>query len=86
MLAFSGVAHAGFIMSALVAGDGGIPAMWFYVATYAVSLVGAFTVVSVVSGPRAERSPFEAYQGLAADRRCSPPCSPCSCSASPGSR
>ncbi len=65
MLAFSGVAHAGFIMSALVAGDGGIPAMWFYVATYAVSLVGAFTVVSVISGPKAERSPFEAYQGLA---------------------
>jgi NADH-quinone oxidoreductase subunit N len=66
MLAYSGVAHAGFIMSALVAGDGGIPAMWFYLATYAVALVGAFTVAAVVSGPRAERSPYEAYQGLAA--------------------
>jgi NADH-quinone oxidoreductase subunit N len=52
-------------MSALVAGDGGIPAMWFYLATYAVALVGAFTVAAVVSGPRADRSPFETYQGLA---------------------
>jgi len=65
MLAYSGVAHSGFIMTALVAGDGGIPALWFYLATYAVQLVGAFAVVAVVSGPRSDRSPFESYHGLA---------------------
>nr|MBA2338550.1 NADH-quinone oxidoreductase subunit N [Acidimicrobiia bacterium] len=66
MLAYSGVAHAGFLITAMVGGDAGTPALWFYLATYAVQLVGAFTVVSIVSGPRADRSPFDAYQGLAA--------------------
>jgi NADH-quinone oxidoreductase subunit N len=31
-----------------------------------VALVGAFTVVAVISGPRSERSSFDSYQGLAA--------------------
>ncbi len=65
MLAYSGVAHAGFLMTALVAGEAGIPGMWFYLATYAFALVGAFTVVSLVSGPRAAGSHFDSYNGLA---------------------
>ncbi len=64
MLAYSGVAHAGFILTALVAGRAGIPGMWFYVGTYAFQLVGAFTVVSLVSGPRGDRAPFDAFRGL----------------------
>lgn len=64
MLAYSGVAHAGFIMTALVNGAGGVPAMWFYVATYAVALVGGFTIIAVVGGFR--RGPFkiESLAGL----------------------
>jgi NADH-quinone oxidoreductase subunit N len=65
MLAYSGVAHAGFLLTALVAGEVGVPAMWFYVATYAFALVGAFTVAAVISGPRGGASPFESYVGLA---------------------
>lgn len=64
MLAYSGVAHAGFILIALVAGRDGIPAMWFYVSTYAFQLVGAFTIVAIVSGARADRSPFASLKGL----------------------
>lgn len=64
MLAFSGVAHAGFILTALVAGRAGIPGMWFYVATYAFQLVGAFTVAATISGPKADRSPFDQLVGL----------------------
>jgi len=64
MLAFSGVAHAGFVLTALVAGRAGIPGMWFYVATYAFQLVGAFTVAATVSGPHADRSPFDTLVGL----------------------
>ncbi|NNF69506.1 MAG: NADH-quinone oxidoreductase subunit N, partial [Acidimicrobiia bacterium] len=48
MLAYSGVAHAGFILTGVLAGTEGIPAVWFYVATYAVQLVGAFVVVSIL--------------------------------------
>ena len=65
MLAYSGVAHAGFLLTALVAGAAGVPAMWFYLATYAFALVGAFTVAAVVSGPRGGASAIADYTGLA---------------------
>ena len=65
MLAYSGVAHAGFILTGLVAGVDGVPAMWFYVATYAVQLVGAFTVAAVLSGPKGGPTSFDELRGLA---------------------
>ncbi|MDX1690791.1 MAG: NADH-quinone oxidoreductase subunit N [Acidimicrobiia bacterium] len=64
MLAYSSVAHAGFITTALVAGQAGVGDMWFYVATYAVQVIGAFTVVAVVTGPREGRAPLDAFAGL----------------------
>ena len=66
MLAYSSVAHAGFILTALVAGDGGVADMWFYVATYSVQVIAAFTVAAVVSGESEGRSPLSAYAGLGA--------------------
>jgi NADH-quinone oxidoreductase subunit N len=65
MLAYSGVAHAGFMLTGLVGGVAGIPAVWFYLATYAIQLVGAFIVVTIVSGSTSGRSSFDDYQGLA---------------------
>lgn len=65
MLAYSSVAHAGFIFTALTAGGAGLPDMWFYVATYAVQVVAAFTVASVVSGPDRGSAPLSDYAGLA---------------------
>jgi NADH-quinone oxidoreductase subunit N len=64
MLAYSSVAHAGFILTALVAGDGGVGDMWFYVATYSVQVVAAFTVAAVISGDTGGRSPLADYAGL----------------------
>jgi NADH-quinone oxidoreductase subunit N len=64
LLAYSSVAHAGFILTALVAGRGGIDGMWFYLATYAVQVLGAFTVAAVVSGDGAGRSPLAHWAGL----------------------
>jgi NADH-quinone oxidoreductase subunit N len=64
LLAYSSVAHAGFIMTALVAGRGGLGDMWFYLVTYAVQVLGAFTVAAVVSGDRAGRSPLAHWAGL----------------------
>lgn len=64
MLAYSSVAHAGFILMALTAGDAGVGDMWFYVTTYALQVIGAFTVVSVVSGATGGRSPIDSYAGL----------------------
>ena len=65
MLAYSSVAHAGFILTALVAGSAGVADMWFYVATYAVQVVAAFGVAAVVSGPQQGPAPLADYAGLA---------------------
>jgi NADH-quinone oxidoreductase subunit N len=65
LLAYSGVAHAGFILTGLVAGLAGTPGVWFYLAVYSVQLVGAFAVVAAVSGAGSSGSPLARYQGLA---------------------
>lgn len=64
MLAYSSVAHAGFMLTGLVAGPDGVPAMWFYLATYAFQVIGAFTVASVVGGARDGPSDLSDYSGL----------------------
>jgi NADH-quinone oxidoreductase subunit N len=63
MLAYSGVAHAGFILTGVVGGatDG----VLFYLAIYSIQLVGGFAVVAVVSGFSGARSSFDDYRGLA---------------------
>jgi NADH-quinone oxidoreductase subunit N len=64
LLAYSGVAHSGYLLTAFVAGREGVGGMWFYVATYAFMLLGAFTVAAVVTGSRRGAAPFEAFAGL----------------------
>ncbi len=63
MLAYSGVATAGFIMTGVVGGAHN--AILFYVVVYAIQLVGAFAVVAVVSGSGTSGSSFDEYRGLA---------------------
>ncbi len=63
MLAYSGVAHAGFIMTGIV--GGATTGMLFYVAAYALQLIGAFAVVAVVSGAGSSESSISEYRGLA---------------------
>jgi NADH-quinone oxidoreductase subunit N len=49
MLAYSSIAHAGFILTALVAANSdGVSSVLFYLAVYGVSTVGAFAVVTLV--------------------------------------
>ncbi|MDP8959405.1 MAG: NADH-quinone oxidoreductase subunit N [Actinomycetota bacterium] len=64
MLAYSSIAHAGFILTGLVAGEEGLTGVWFYLATYGVQLIGAFAAVAVVAGPAAGRSALADYGGL----------------------
>jgi NADH-quinone oxidoreductase subunit N len=65
LLAYSGVAHAGYLLTTMVAGVDGIPAMWFYLSTYAFMIIGAFTVVSIVQGPTSGAAPIGSFKGLA---------------------
>ena len=64
ILAYSGVAHAGYILMAFVAGSEGIGSMWFYVTTYALTVIAVFAVVAVVSGSRSGSSPLADWSGL----------------------
>jgi NADH-quinone oxidoreductase subunit N len=64
ILAYSGVAHAGYIMMAFVAGSEGVGAMWFYVSMYALMLLGAFAIVAIVSRTTPGRSDLDDWAGL----------------------
>ncbi|WP_305094725.1 NADH-quinone oxidoreductase subunit NuoN [Prescottella sp. R16] len=49
MLAYSSVAHAGFILTGVIAGtDAGVAATLFYLLAYGISSVGAFAVLTLV--------------------------------------
>ncbi len=65
LLAYSGVAHAGFILTGVLSGGRGTADVWFYLAVYTVQLVAAFAVVAAISGSSGTRSALGDYSGLA---------------------
>jgi NADH-quinone oxidoreductase subunit N len=66
MLAYSSVAHAGFILVAVTAANQqGIQAAMFYLAAYAAMILGAFGVVMWVSGRGERNLELASYAGLA---------------------
>jgi NADH-quinone oxidoreductase subunit N len=65
LLAYSGVAHAGFILTGVVSGAAGTGDVWFYLAVYTIQLVASFAVVAAVSGASTARSALTDYSGLA---------------------
>lgn len=66
MLAYSSVAHAGFILTGVIAGnDAGISSTLFYLLAYGFSTLGAFAVVSLVRDPSgAEVTDLTRWAGL----------------------
>jgi NADH-quinone oxidoreductase subunit N len=66
MLAYSSIAHAGYVLVALTArSDVGTAAAMFYLAAYAFMNVGAFAVVSHLSGFGERYQNVEDFAGLA---------------------
>ena len=66
MLAYSSIAHAGYILVALAAmGQLGAAAAIFYTATYAAMNVGAFAVVTHLAGEGEKFVTIDDYRGLA---------------------
>ena len=66
MLAYSSIAHAGYLMVALAAASLiGAASFLFYVLVYTLMTVGAFAVVTAVAGPGEARLGLDAYSGLA---------------------
>jgi NADH-quinone oxidoreductase subunit N len=65
MLAYSSIAHAGFILIGISSGNSqGIEAALFYLVSYALMIAGAFGIVMLVSGRGERDTSLTAYQGL----------------------
>jgi NADH-quinone oxidoreductase subunit N len=65
MLAYSSVAHAGFILAGLTSANViGIRAAMFYLIAYSVMTVGAFGVTALVAVRTEDASSYESYDGL----------------------
>ncbi|RRD29501.1 NADH-quinone oxidoreductase subunit NuoN [Actinomyces bowdenii] len=71
MLAYSAIAHAGFMLIGIIAyNSAAISALVLYALTYGVATVGAFGLISLVRSSQGgavggERSDLEAFKGLA---------------------
>jgi NADH-quinone oxidoreductase subunit N len=66
MLAYSSIAHAGYMLVGLVAGGAvGTSAVLFYLLTYAFTTIGAFGVITLCERARGEAVEVGDYAGLA---------------------
>lgn len=65
MLAYSSIGHAGFVLTGLTAaGASGISAALYYLGAYALTILGAFGVVMLVSARGERRTSLASYAGL----------------------
>ena len=71
-LAYSSIAHAGFIMTAVVGASTGSPtspldsvaAAMFYLVVYGLASIGAFAVITMVRNPSGEANAIASWSGL----------------------
>jgi NADH-quinone oxidoreductase subunit N len=69
LLAYSSIAHMGYLLVALIAAGSIAPALaaesvTFYLVAYFITTIGAFGVVSVLSTPQTEAGDIALYRGL----------------------
>jgi NADH-quinone oxidoreductase subunit N len=66
MLAYSGVAQAGYILIGVIAGgQSGFAAVLYYLFVYMFMNFGAFAVITLLAGPEGDRDEFSDLDGLA---------------------
>lgn len=66
MLAYSSIAHLGYLLVALLAGNPlADTAVVFYLTAYFITMLGAFGVVGILSGTDRDAEAMSDYQGLA---------------------
>ena len=66
MLAYSTIAHMGFLLLGMLSVQAsGYAASMFYVLVYALTTLGAFALIILISGASAERDGIEDFAGLA---------------------
>jgi len=65
MMAYSSIAHAGFILTGLVAAnEEGVRGALFYLVAYTIMVMGAFAVISLVARRGEQDTSLEDYRGL----------------------
>ena len=66
LLAYSGVAQAGYILIGVIAGgQNGLSAVLYYLFVYMFMNFGAFAVITLLAGPEGDRDGFADLEGLA---------------------
>jgi NADH-quinone oxidoreductase subunit N len=66
LLAYSGVAQAGYILIGVIAGgQSGLAAVLYYLFVYMFMNFGAFAVITLLAGPEGDRDGFSDLEGLA---------------------
>jgi NADH-quinone oxidoreductase subunit N len=65
MLAYSSIAHAGYALVGVIAGDW--QAVAFYMAAYALMNIGAFAVVATIAGRSDRAVTIDSYRGIGFD-------------------
>ena len=65
ILAYSSIAHMGYLLVALLAGGAlGAPAATYYLTAYLATILGAFGIMTVTSGSQSEAASIDDYRGL----------------------
>ncbi len=65
LLAYSSIAHFGYVLVALLAGrQYGTEAVAFYLVAYVLTILGAFSIISLLSNPENELSEISDYKGF----------------------
>jgi NADH-quinone oxidoreductase subunit N len=65
ILAYSSIAHLGYLLVAFLAGGNlAVTAVIYYLVAYFVTILSAFGVVTLLSGPAGEAEQLEEYRGL----------------------
>jgi len=64
MLAYSSIAHAGYLLVGMIAGAAGAAAVLFYLIAYALMSIGAFAVVVAVGRRGAANETLDDYNGV----------------------
>jgi len=65
MLAYSGIAHSGYILLAICAGPAGYASVIFYTIVYTITTIGAFGMISMVESSHDDTN-LDAWRGLGA--------------------
>jgi NADH-quinone oxidoreductase subunit N len=69
ILAYSSIAHLGYLLVAFLSGGGMVfAAVGYYLAAYFATMLGAFGVVTAISGRERDADLLDDYRGLAAER------------------